>query len=115
MATVKADDNVDKRVRRRFVDANFIVPWQIALPFWMTLGVVAILLEASTYPNPYRVIGAGLLIACAAGGAGASIGFLFGMPQAVKGNQQDNNEANSGNNGGKSGLVLNTHLQEVAD
>jgi len=81
----------------------------------MTLGVVAILLEASTYPNPYRVIGAGLLIACAAGGAGASIGFLFGMPQAVKGNQQDNNEANSGNNAGKSGLVLNTHLQEVAD
>jgi hypothetical protein len=88
MATVKTDDNVDKRVRRRFVDANFIVPWQIALPFWMTLGVVAILLEASTYPNPYRVIGAGLLIACAAGGAGASIGFLFGMPQSVKGNQQ---------------------------
>src|SRR6516225_7044242 len=99
--------SADKRVRSRFADATFIVPWQIALPFWMMVGVVAILLEASTYPNPYRVIGAGLLIACAAGGAGASIGFLFGMPQAVRANEQDN--------GGKSGLVLNTHLQEVAD
>jgi len=118
MATFKIDEkgiedsrSVDKRVRGRFADAAFIVPWQIALPFWMIVGVVAILLEASTHPNPFRVIGAGLLIACAAGGVGASIGFLFGMPQAVKGNQQDNN----GNGEGKSGLVLNTHLQEVAD
>jgi hypothetical protein len=99
---------VGKRIRGRLADATLIVPWQIALPFWMIVGVVAILLDASTYPNPYRVIGAALLIACAAGGAGASIGFLFGMPQAVKANQQDNND-------GKSGLVLNTHLQEVAD
>src|SRR5215469_2173537 len=33
MAAVKTYENVDKRVRRRFVDANFIVP--IALPFWI--------------------------------------------------------------------------------
>ena len=63
MATFKIDEkgiedsrSVDKRFRARFADAAFIVPWQIALPFWMIVGVVAILLEASTPRRIHSIV-----------------------------------------------------------
>jgi hypothetical protein len=96
-------------VRIPLGDSSLIVPWQIVLPFWMFVGVVWIVLVSWGQPGWLKVSGAGLLIASAAGALGALIGFLFGMPKA----RQADTQPDSSNAG--SGLLLSTHLQDVAD
>jgi hypothetical protein len=97
-----------RRARLLHPDA-YIVPWQIALPLFMFGGVVWITLMAWKEPEPVRVVGTALLIASAAASIGALIGFLFGMPRAnLPGGQGGAPNSNSG-------LLLSTHLQDVAD
>lgn len=98
-----------RRWRTVVTDSAYIVPWQIALPFWMFVGILWILFMAWDVPERWKVFGGAMLIASASAAIGALVGFLFGMPQAGR----------SGNQGGApnpaSGLLLSTHLQDVAD
>jgi hypothetical protein len=91
--------------RTVLIDSAFIVPWQIALPAWMFAAIVWILFMVWDVPERWKVFGGAMLIASASAAVGALLGFLFGMPRAAQGGAPNSS----------SGLLLSTHLQDVAD